>query len=94
MSISQRRDFLLQSLAYGSAALLAPSAFAWADRPELELAAFRCDVSPPEGHPLCGGWIQSVVGQDDALEAIGLVLLGAGAPIVLCSVDWTGLLNE
>lgn len=28
------------------------------------------------------------------MEAIGIVLLGAGKPIVLCAVDWTGILNE
>jgi len=28
------------------------------------------------------------------LEAIGFVLWGCGDPIVICSVDWTGLLNE
>jgi hypothetical protein len=30
----------------------------------------------------------------DALEAIGFVLLGAGKPIVICAVDWTGILND
>ncbi len=59
-----------------------------------EIAPFRFDVSPPEGHPLCGGWIKPVVGYDDRLEAIGYVLRGAGAPIVCCAVDWTGLLNS
>lgn len=57
------------------------------------IAPFRYDVTPPKGHSLCGGWIQPVVGVDDPLEAIGCVILGAGEPIVLCSVDWTGLLN-
>jgi hypothetical protein len=60
----------------------------------LHLAPFRFDVSPPLGHSLCGGWIKPVVAYDDALEAIGYVLLGAGKPIVVCAVDWTGLLNE
>lgn len=60
----------------------------------MRIAAFRWDVTPPIGHSLCGGWIKPVSGVDDALEAIGLVLLGAGAPIVVCTVDWTGLLNE
>lgn len=60
----------------------------------LHLAAFRFDVTPPMGHSLCGGWIKPVVDVDDPLEAIGFVLLGAGKPIVLCVVDWTGLLNE
>ncbi|MEZ6048276.1 MAG: hypothetical protein R3C11_22420 [Planctomycetaceae bacterium] len=60
----------------------------------LAIASFRFNVSPPEGHSLCGGWIKPVVGYDDDLEAIGVVITGAGKPIVLCAVDWTGLLNS
>jgi hypothetical protein len=63
------------------------------DAEGLRIAPFRYDVTPPVGHPLCGGWITSVVDVADALEAVGYVLLGAGAPIVVCAVDWTGLLN-
>jgi hypothetical protein len=63
-------------------------------RGDLFLAPFRFDVTPPEGHSLCGGWIAPVSGVDDPLEAIGLVLLGSGKPIVLLAVDWTGILNE
>ena len=62
--------------------------------PNLQIAPFRFDVSPPIGHPCCGGWITPVVGYDDAQEAIGFVLLGAGKPIVICAVDWTGILNQ
>jgi hypothetical protein len=62
--------------------------------PALHLAPFACDVTPPLGHPLCGGWIQPVRGVDDPLRALGVVLLGSGAPIVLCAVDWCGLRNE
>jgi hypothetical protein len=62
--------------------------------PALTLAPFRFDVTPPEGHSLCGGWIKPVLAVDDPLEAIGLILRGAGPPIVLCAVDWTGLANE
>ncbi|MCA9144576.1 MAG: hypothetical protein H6821_12745 [Planctomycetaceae bacterium] len=60
----------------------------------LHFAPFRFDVTPPKGHSCCGGWITPVVAVDDALEAVGFVLLGAGKPIVVCAVDWTGLLNE
>ncbi len=60
----------------------------------LRLGTFAFDVSPPKGHSLCGGWIKPVEDYDDALEAIGFVLLGSGAPIVVCAVDWTGLLNS
>src|SRR5262249_24180786 len=31
---------------------------------------------------------------DDPLRALGVVLLGGGAPIVLCAVDWCGLRND
>lgn len=64
------------------------------DVTELHVAPFRFDVSPPMGHSLCGGWIKPVIGYDDPLEAIGLVLLGAGKPVVLCVIDWTGILNS
>jgi hypothetical protein len=61
----------------------------------LRIAPFRFDVTPPPGHPLCGGWITPAGEPDDALEAIGYVLLGLdGGPVVVCAVDWTGLLNE
>jgi hypothetical protein len=58
------------------------------------LSTFTCDVTPPEGHPLCGGWIEPVRAVDDPLQALGVILLGAGKPIVLCAVDWCGLRNE
>ena len=60
----------------------------------LHVGTFRFDVTPPMGHSLCGGWIKPAEAVDDPLEAIGYVLLGAGKPIVVCVVDWTGLLND
>jgi len=60
----------------------------------LQIAPFKFDVTPPLGHSCCGGFIKSAEVIDDALEAVGVVLLGAGQPIVLCVVDWTGILNE
>jgi hypothetical protein len=62
--------------------------------PQLHIATFACDVTPPPGHPLCGGWILPVRGVDDPLQALGVVLLGVGKPVVLCAVDWCGLRNE
>src|SRR5438105_8143797 len=62
--------------------------------PPLHLATFACDVTPPEDHPLCGGWIMPVRGVDDPLRALGVVLLGGAKPVVLCAVDWTGIRNE
>ncbi|MFN9717452.1 MAG: hypothetical protein ACK58L_02090 [Planctomycetota bacterium] len=58
------------------------------------IAPFRFDVTPPMGHSCCGGWIKPIEAVDDSLEAIGYVLLGAGDPIVVCVVDWTGILNS
>jgi len=58
------------------------------------LATFACDVTPPVGHPLCGGWIEPVRRVVDPLRALGVVLLGMGEPIVLCAVDWCGIRND
>jgi hypothetical protein len=61
--------------------------------PALHLSTFAAGVTPPLGHPLCGGWIEPVRGVDDPLRALGVVLLGMGQPIVLCAVDWCGIRN-
>jgi hypothetical protein len=63
-------------------------------RAEQHLAKFSCEVSPPVGHPLCGGWIEPVRAVDDPLRAMGVVLLGSSSPVVLCAVDWCGIRNE
>src|SRR5262245_49961851 len=95
MSNLNRREFLERSAAIAGLALSVGSELAHgAPPPKLEIATFRADVTPPDEHPLCGGWIKPVVGVDDPLEAIGFVIKGAGAPLVVCSVDWTGILNE
>jgi len=89
-SLSRRR--LLQSAcAAGGASLWPGTGTAAPDG--LRIAPFRFEVTPPPGHPLCGGWITPVVDVEDSLEAIGFVLLGAGDPVVVCAVDWTGILD-
>src|SRR5262245_42924479 len=88
-----RRDWLKASAA-ASAAAIAPLALGVEPASALLVAPFRFDVTPPVGHPLCGGWIKPAADCNDELEAIGFVLLGAGKPIVICAVDWTGILNE
>jgi hypothetical protein len=62
--------------------------------PTFQLATFATDVTPPDGHPLCGGWIEPVRGVDDTLKALGVVLLGSGKPVVLCVFDWVALRND
>lgn len=58
----------------------------------LRLATFDVDATPPVGSrmaydPVTNKW-------DLGLRARGVVLLGAGEPVVLCSVDWIGIANE
>ena len=91
--LHHRRSFLAASTAWTLLPYTTQSAQA-EKAGGLHLAPFRFDVTPPMGHPCCGGWIKPVEIVDDPLEAIGVVLLGAGKPIVLCAVDWTGILNE
>lgn len=97
MHPSNRREFLKQTVLTTAAgwSLLAPL-HGQADQPAggLKIATFQFDVTPPIGHSCCGGWIKPIEVVDDNLQALGIVLLGAGKPIVLCAVDWTGLLNE
>src|SRR5580700_10782377 len=57
------------------------------------LATFAANITPPLGHPLCGGWIEPARVIDDPLRALGVVLLGEGSPVVLCALDWCGLRN-
>jgi len=61
---------------------------------EYHISTFAADVTPPLDHPLCGGWIEPVRDVDDPLKALGVVLLGADKPIVLCAVDWCGIRND
>src|SRR5437870_10492618 len=58
----------------------------------LRIATFDIDATPPIGSmmaydPVTNHW-------DLGLRARGLVLMGAGEPIVLCAVDWIGIANE
>ena len=97
-NVLHRRAFLRQAAAGSVAGGIWLQAAAQrtaedSSRPRLQVAPFRFDVTPPLGHSCCGGWIPTVSAIDDPLEAIGFVLVGAGNPIVLCAVDWTGILN-
>jgi hypothetical protein len=71
------------------AGLLATTA-AQADEP-FRVGVFRVDVSPPLGKPVAYAAARKI---EDPLSARGIVLVGAGAPIVLCAVDSIGIGNE
>lgn len=58
------------------------------------IARFKVDATPPMGHPLCGGWIKPAEAIDDPLWLRGLVIQGAGLPIVMAALDWTGVMND
>lgn len=60
----------------------------------LKVAAFQLDVTPPIGSPLCEGFVSVASRIDDRLLTRGVVVLGAGDPIVLCAVDFVGLGNS
>ncbi len=64
-----------------------------AAEPELKLATFEVEVTPPIGHPCMGGGIAPVKEIVDPLFAHGLIFMGAGQPIVIVSVDWCEIRN-
>ncbi len=58
----------------------------------LSIAAFDIDATPPVGSYMAYGHATGT--WDMSLRARGIVLLGSGKPIVLCSVDWIGIAND
>jgi hypothetical protein len=58
----------------------------------LQLATFDVDATPPVGSMMA--YDVATNRWDLGLRAKGVVLLGAGEPIVLCAVDWIGIANE
>lgn len=60
----------------------------------LKVACFQADITPPLGSPLCCGLVMPAQEIVTPLTARGVVLFGAGQPIVLCALDWVGIGNE
>ncbi len=58
------------------------------------IAVFSADITPPLGHPLCGGMVAPAARIADPLSARGVVVRGAAEPIVIAALDWTELRNE
>lgn len=62
-----------------------------AAEPQLKLATFDVDATPPVGSMMA---YDKVLRTDDLpLRLRGVVILGTGEPIVLCAVDWIGIAN-
>ena len=57
----------------------------------LRASTFDIDVTPPLGMELAYEEVEAH--WDLGLRAKGVVLLGAGDPIVLCGIDWIGIAN-
>lgn len=74
-------------------AVLVPVAWTAADEgtSTLKIATFNVDATPPIGSPVAYAPARKI---EDPLFARGIVLLGAGKPIVLCAVDWIGIGNS
>src|SRR5262245_5411905 len=59
--------------------------------PALRVGVFRVDVTPTLGSPVAYAPARKI---EDPLSARGVVVLGAGKPVVLCAVDSIGIGNE
>lgn len=57
---------------------------------ELRVGVFDIDASPPIGSPLA---YDPTKGIEVPLRCRGVVIAGAGKPIVLCAIDWIGVGN-
>jgi len=90
-----RREALAAATALLGTSLEAPTALAQLrQEPLFQLTSFSAEVTPPVGHPLMGGGTAPVRQIDDQLYANGLVIIGAGEPIVIVAVDWCEIRND
>src|SRR6476620_125821 len=84
------RPLAVLTLALFALVLLVSVASLRADDAPLRVAVFTADATPAIGSPVAYVPARSIT---DPLSARGVVLLGAGKPIVLCAVDWIGIGN-
>lgn len=60
----------------------------------VQVVTFSADVTPPLGCPLEMGVIEPAREIVAPLSARGIVIIGAGKPLVLAAVDWIGIANS
>lgn len=58
----------------------------------VKVATFDVDATPPLGSAMAYDPVRRL--DELTLRCRGIVILGAGKPIVLCAVDWIGIANE
>lgn len=81
----------MRHCAIGLAVFVLACGLSFAQKTGLRVAAFQADVSPPIGSPVAYAPARAIV---DPLSARGIILLGAGKPLVLCAVDFINIANE
>jgi hypothetical protein len=85
---------MLRAVAFALVALSSLVAAHGSGAAPLEICTFQCDATPPLGSPLCFASVEAAKEIVDPLTVRGIVLLGAGEPIVLCAVDFVGIANS
>src|SRR6187431_2202255 len=60
--------------------------------PAIKVATFDVDATPPLGSAMAYDPVKRL--DELTLRCRGIVIAGAGQPIVLCAVDWIGIANE
>lgn len=85
---------LIQRTTLAVAVMSALSAAGGSDERLLKVSCFQVDITPPLGTPLCCGLVMPAKEIVTPLTARGVILQGAGQPIVLCALDWVGVGNE
>ncbi|YCM44680.1 PVC-type heme-binding CxxCH protein [Verrucomicrobiaceae bacterium 227] len=58
----------------------------------LRVATFDLDVTPPIGSSMAYTVVKK--NPELSLRCRGIVILGAGDPVVICAIDWIGVANE
>jgi len=74
------------------AALRASDAPEKAALPDIKIAVFDVDATPPLGSAMAYDPVKRL--DELTLRCRGVVILGAGKPMILCAVDWIGIANE
>ncbi|MDR0714009.1 MAG: hypothetical protein LBF89_07115 [Bacteroidales bacterium] len=95
--IYSRRTFIRQNTLAGAGMAVMPlvsmkTASKKNEDTVLRISVFDMDATPPVGSYLT--YDQMIGSYDLGLRAKGMVLLGAGSPVVLCAIDWIGIANE
>src|SRR5437660_1336583 len=60
--------------------------------PVINVATFDVDATPPLGSAMTYDPVKRL--DELTLRCRGIVIIGAGKPIILCAVDWIGIANE